>query len=259
MTIQGLSPVSVPLSGTAPNLTYTPDLGFTGADSFTFLTNDGMANSEAATVTINVIENNIPVAVDDATTAETGLEKIIDVLANDFDSDGDTIAIDSVVSPTSGGGTVVINPDNTLSYFSASGFSGIDFFSYTISDGNGGTSTATVTLDVTEVTTTAIFVADISFDSRKRGRDWRAVFEIRDETGVVVSGATIEVTFNDQTFTGQTGSDGLFRTSWQARLSNDTYLAEVNDLALLDHTWDTNQGWTGDTDGDGLPGSELSF
>ena len=42
------------LSGTAPNLTYTLEPGYTGLDSFTFLANDGTVNSAAATVEINV-------------------------------------------------------------------------------------------------------------------------------------------------------------------------------------------------------------
>jgi len=42
------------LSGTAPNLVYTPDAGFTGADSFTFKVDDGDLDSPSATVTIDV-------------------------------------------------------------------------------------------------------------------------------------------------------------------------------------------------------------
>src|SRR5262249_28623845 len=38
------------LSGTAPNLTYTPANGYSGADSFTFRVNDGQADSNTATV-----------------------------------------------------------------------------------------------------------------------------------------------------------------------------------------------------------------
>jgi hypothetical protein len=200
--------------------------------------------------------NNDPVAVDDAATAESEVEQIIDVLANDSDPDGDSVVIDSVESPTPGGGTVVINPDNTLSYTSAPSFTGTDTFSYTVSDGQGGTATATVSIDVTGSSTSVMFVADISFQSRRGGKDWRAIFEVRDENGAAVSGATIEVTFNGQTFTGQSDSAGQFRTSWQRNLSSGSYQAEVVDLALLDYTWDTNQG-SGDSDGDGLPDDVL--
>ena len=42
------------LSGTAPNLTYTPAANYNGADSFTFKVNDGQADSAAATVSITV-------------------------------------------------------------------------------------------------------------------------------------------------------------------------------------------------------------
>ena len=43
------------LSGTAPNVTYTPESGYAGADSFTFTVNDGTEDSEAATVWITVV------------------------------------------------------------------------------------------------------------------------------------------------------------------------------------------------------------
>ena len=42
------------LSGTAPALTYTPNTGFTGDDSFSFIINDGAADSDPATVTITI-------------------------------------------------------------------------------------------------------------------------------------------------------------------------------------------------------------
>ncbi len=46
------------LSGTAPNLTYTPDLDYDGADSFTFVANDGTVDSTPATVSITVNPTN---------------------------------------------------------------------------------------------------------------------------------------------------------------------------------------------------------
>ncbi len=202
--------------------------------------------------------NNAPVAVDDSAAATSEVEQIIDVLANDSDPEGDPFVVESVDSPTAQGGTVVMNPDNTLSYTSTPGFTGTDTFSYTISDGQGGLSTATVTVDVSDVSTPTMFVSDISFQSRKGGKEWRAAFEIRDENGLAVSGATIVVTFNNVTFSGQTDSNGLFRTNW-LRLSRGNYQAEVVDLALLDHTWDTAQGWLEDDDNDGLPDRILSF
>ncbi|MBD2843552.1 Ig-like domain-containing protein, partial [Erythrobacter rubeus] len=63
----------------------------------------------------------------------------VDVIGNDFDPDGDTI---NVISASANNGTVVINPDNTLTYTPNTNFSGPDVISYTISDGEGGTDTA---------------------------------------------------------------------------------------------------------------------
>ncbi|MBX7068814.1 MAG: cadherin-like domain-containing protein [Microthrixaceae bacterium] len=47
-------PTSGALSGTAPNLTYTPTAGFSGSDQFTFTVSDGIYTSPPATVTITV-------------------------------------------------------------------------------------------------------------------------------------------------------------------------------------------------------------
>ena len=128
------------------------------------------------------------------------------------------------------------------------GFTAVDSFSYTISDGNGGTAAATVTVDVTEVSETVMFVSDISLRSRRGNKDWRAVFEVR-EFDAPVSGAFITITFAGQTFWGQTDLGGQIRTDW-LRLSSGTYVAEVTDLALLDYSWDLKQGVSDSDDPD---------
>lgn len=50
------APANGTLSGTEPNLTYTPNAGFNGTDSFTFIANDGAADSAVATVSIDVFQ-----------------------------------------------------------------------------------------------------------------------------------------------------------------------------------------------------------
>ena len=56
------------LSGEAPDLTYTPEEGFIGEETFTFLANDGAEDSNVATVTVVVEE---PAATPDPTTDPT--------------------------------------------------------------------------------------------------------------------------------------------------------------------------------------------
>src|SRR5207253_10379688 len=69
------------------------------------------------------------------------------VLGNDTDVDGDTLSVAAVTQGAHG--AVVINPDKTVKYTPAANYNGSDAFTYTISDGNGGTATATVRAPVT--------------------------------------------------------------------------------------------------------------
>ena len=52
------SPAHSTLSGTAPNLTYTPNSGYHGADSFTFRASNGINTSAPATVTFSIAVGN---------------------------------------------------------------------------------------------------------------------------------------------------------------------------------------------------------
>ena len=91
--------------------------------------------------------NQAPVAVgDSATVAEDGSADIA-VLSNDSDPDGDAIALDSL-SPAQNG-SVRKNADGTVGYGPNPGFHGTDSFRYTITDGKGGSATATVQVTVT--------------------------------------------------------------------------------------------------------------
>ncbi len=139
------------LRGTEPNLIYTPQKNFTGKDSFTFNVNDGEKDSSAATVSIALTGiNDPPEANDDiAGTHEDTPVVMIDVLANDTDVDNDRLIVLGVSQGQNG--SVTINTNNMLIYKANKNFFGADSFNYTISDGKGGTDTATVELTVMAV------------------------------------------------------------------------------------------------------------
>ena len=59
---------------------------------------------------------------------------------------GDALTVTSVTTPTDG--TATIEPDNTVTYTPDADSNGTDSFDYTISDGNGGTATATVNVTI---------------------------------------------------------------------------------------------------------------
>jgi len=84
-----------------------------------------------------------PLAVNDTAIMLSGTPVVINVLANDECPRG-TPAVSQVTQPQCG--TVVINSDNTVTYAPGYDFAGHDSFTYTLTDGLGGSSTATVTI-----------------------------------------------------------------------------------------------------------------
>ena len=105
-------------------------------------------------VTVNPV-NDAPDAVDNGTalapavtTDEDTAALNINVLGNDTDPDNNPLTVTAASSPN---GTVTINPDGTLNFTPAANFNGNTTISYTISDGQGGSDTATVYVTVNPV------------------------------------------------------------------------------------------------------------
>lgn len=132
------------LSGSPPNLTYTPALNANGADSFTFRVNDGSANSPAATVNLNIAAvNDLPVA--NAISVNTMINTAVPVTLAGSDAEGSPLTFTVLSSPTKGvlGGTAP-----NLTYTPNSGVTGADSFTYRVSDGALNSATATVSISV---------------------------------------------------------------------------------------------------------------
>lgn len=106
--------------------------------------------------------NAAPVARNDALTLSeaAGKTEVTPILlANDSDSDGDALKVQSVQGVSAQGAIVTLGPDGKVSYDAGSIFADLDngetatdSFSYTITDGNGHVSTATATVTITGVT-----------------------------------------------------------------------------------------------------------
>lgn len=96
--------------------------------------------------TVTIIDTQNPIAEDDFARTAASSAIVIDVLANDSDPDGDTLNVSTLSAPSNG--TVILNDDNSILYTPNYRFTGTDQFRYTVSDGNGGTDTATVTVGV---------------------------------------------------------------------------------------------------------------
>jgi hypothetical protein len=161
--------VGQPSHGTAvvnPNgtVTYTPAANFNGADSFSYTISDGHGGSAGGTVTVNVAPlNDAPTANPNSATTAAGSAVTIPVLANDTDIDGDPLSLVGVGAAANG--IVVQNADGTVTYAPNPGFSGTDAFTYTISDGSGGTATGSVSVTVTPPQGTQVIEVAISAGS----------------------------------------------------------------------------------------------
>jgi surface-anchored protein len=132
------------LTGVGASRTYTPALGYTGPDSFTFKTNDGQADSASATVSITVTAENVPVANPDAYVVGAGSTVRGNVLFNDTDADGDPLTVSVVTGPSHG--TLDLKPDGSFTYAPDATFAGTDSFQYQAQDDTGRTATATATI-----------------------------------------------------------------------------------------------------------------
>ncbi|MGJ8759068.1 MAG: beta strand repeat-containing protein, partial [Polaribacter sp.] len=152
--------------------TFTPTVGFTGTiDTITY-TGEGANNiTDTATLNIEVVPNilsngnNPPTAQDDVATTELNTTVSSTLLSNDSDPDSDALTVTSndvtigTATTVSGidedgavvtnAGTVQLNSDGTYEFIPATGFTGtINDITYTVSDGNGGTDTAILNLNV---------------------------------------------------------------------------------------------------------------
>lgn len=159
-----LNPASVTVTGGPANgsasvnagtgaVTYTPNTGFTGSDSFTYevCDNGSPAKCDAATVSISILApvNQPPTVVNDnaATTQDTA--KIINVLGNDSDSDGTLNPASVTVTGGPANGSASVNAGTgAVTYTPAAGFTGSDSFTYQVCDDDGACNSATVSITV---------------------------------------------------------------------------------------------------------------
>jgi carboxypeptidase T len=135
------------LSGTAPDLTYTPAADYSGPDSFAFVANDGHANSVPATVSLTVTPvNDAPVADPQSVTTEQDIPLPITLTGSDIDGD----ALSYAVAEGPSHGTLSGDAPN-LTYTPDSNYIGNDGFAFTVDDGMATSAPAAVSITVTPV------------------------------------------------------------------------------------------------------------
>ncbi|GAA0544335.1 hypothetical protein GCM10010172_27380 [Paractinoplanes ferrugineus] len=161
--------VGKPAHGTAVlnadgTVTYTPDPGFNGVDTFTYEVVDADGNIATASVIVTVTApaatNRPPIAIADRVTMAADDTVVVRPTLNDSDPDRDRITIVKLGTPAHG--SVLAGAGDTVSYRPAADFeSGTDTFDYTIADGRGGLATATVTVQVKPLTSLPVTGGDV--------------------------------------------------------------------------------------------------
>jgi hypothetical protein len=229
------------ISGSAPNLTYTPDEGFSGTDSFTFKANDSALDSNIASISIEVSNvNKAPIAVDDKLDRIDWMPVDIDVLANDSDPDGDTLLIQGAVAQR---GTVMWT-ETTLSYTPVSGFNGVAVIDYSISDNHGGSASAQVFITFAIQDSDLPFItlpADVSIDAV--GISTRVTLGVA--SAIDKMGNSIPVSLvNNRVFFKPGIHTALWRTTdSEGRSAESTQLVNVRPLVSLDKDQTVLEGY----------------
>jgi Ca2+-binding RTX toxin-like protein len=147
--------ISDPAHGSAAiagsSVTYTPDVDFTGTDTFDYTVGDGRGGADSATVSVTVTPvNDDPDPDDDSATLTEDGVVTVDVLANDEDVDGDMLVVASVDDPDHG--TASVAPDaKSVVYSPDPDWNGVETLAYTVSDGQQGTELGELTVTVTAV------------------------------------------------------------------------------------------------------------
>ncbi len=263
-------PVSGTLTGTAPNLTYAPNAGFSGSDSFVFQVTDGNGGTDSAMISIIVNPitpvNQPPVATDATVATTEGVP--VDIVLQASDPDGDTLSYSVTIQPTNGA-LSGIAPN--LTYTPNTGFSGADNFVFQVDDGNGGTDTATISIAVGNqlpVATAATVVTDesvavaITLQASDPDGDTLSYSVISGPTNGTLTGTAPDLTYTPNA--GFTGADSFDFQVDDGNGGTDTAAVSITVIPVaagLVAYWPMSEGsgtTTADASGNGHNGTLVS-
>ena len=218
------NPTHGTLSGTAPNLTYTPTTGYTGPDSFTFKANNG-TDSNTATVSITV-SPGAPVANNQSVSVAFNTPTAITLTA----SGSGTLTYSVVTSPTHG---TLSGTAPSLTYTPAAGYSGPDSFTF---KANNGTDSNTATVSITVAAAAPVAnnqSVTVNFNTAK------AITLTASGTGTLTytvlsspAHGTLSGTAPNVTYTPATGYSGPDSFTFKANNGNDSNTATVSITVL---------------------------
>jgi len=239
---------------------YTPDAGWSGADSFAYVGSDGTSASPVATVNITVRAPSAPVAVADAYLSGRGATVTIaspGVLANDRDLNTEDVLSTTLVSAPATG-TLDLAANGSFTYVPPIGYQGTVAFSYRASDGalESGVVTATIQLNYAPVAQAEDYYID-EYESISTVAENGVLHDATDADGDELTVVLVRSTANGQLLLRPDGSfsythnDGFagtdsftyYATDGQLRTATTTVRIIINPGAAIDgHVYDAETG-----------------
>jgi|688.fasta_scaffold00410_1 cyclophilin family peptidyl-prolyl cis-trans isomerase len=201
--VLNITQVSTPTAGgtvtIAPDgrsLRFTPAANFSGAGTFTYTAANAQGLSQVATVTVQLTEvNDPPNAVDDIVEViQNSSQNVLSVLTNDTQGNDtgvvETLAVTNVGTGSAGGTIQIGSSGANIRYTPATGFVGTETFNYTLSDGRGGTDTASVTVTVRPAVPPPV-VRDDTFSLQEDAA--QATFDVLANDSPATNGDTLRI------------------------------------------------------------------
>jgi hypothetical protein len=229
---------TVVITGGGTGMTYEPDANFTGANTFNYTIDDHNSGIDTASVTVTVRNVNDPPVMTTTTAPDGVVDQYYTLVVRGTDVDGDTLTF----TGTTNANGLTISTAGLVSGTPTA--SGLFWMLVTVSDGNGGSDSVNLTINI---------ATDLDGDGIPDSQDGD-----RDGDGV----NNTEDSFpDDPAETTDTDVDGIGNN---ADLDDDgDGVADVEDAFPLDatETVDTDGDGIGDNadlddDGDGIPDSE---
>lgn len=140
--------------------TYKANAGASGTDTFTFNASDGVLNSNTATVTVTITPFAPPVAFNGEVVANGTTPIAGTLLATDSNSPSLTYAI--VANGTKGIATIINVATGAFTYTAGANVNATDAFTFKVSDVNGTSNVATVTVTILQQNPAPIAVISVS-------------------------------------------------------------------------------------------------
>ncbi len=240
-----VNPANGTLTGTPPNLIFTPAADFDGSTSFTFRASDGILNSSIATINITVTpgpvkpNNNAPRFSVSPIVGSTTESKAFSATLSASDPDaGDLLTFSKISGPA----WLTVSASGTMNGTPAAANVGVNQFIVAVSDSKGGISTASLTITVAKTNSAPVFLsnpvvlASAEIKMPYLGQTLAALAQDSDKSDTLtfskISGPAWLSVSSNGTLAGSPSDDSAGLNSFSVRVADQVGAAGVTTLQI---------------------------